>query len=61
MALKELLISKEVSASTEDCVSATPANGKKVIIGGFHGEAAYSANSAVKVVWDYGEAGENII
>jgi len=56
----DLMISKEVAATTEDCDNFVPASGEFSVIS-FHGEAAFDPNCAVKLVWDWGEAGEEIL
>lgn len=61
MASFEIRTSKEVTAGNEDCAHITPASGKKVVVREFFGDAAYSKNSAVKLVWDYGGAGETVL
>jgi len=61
MSFVSLKISKEVSATTEDCVSHTVADGKKLFIDKFVGEAAFTTNAVCKLVWDYGGAGEQVI
>lgn len=61
MSMINLHIAKEVAAGTEDCVSHTPTNGKTIRVSRFYGEAAFSKNSAVKLVWDYEGAGEEIL
>ena len=52
MAKQTLYLAKSVTAATEDCDTYVVPNGKKVTVINMHGEAAFSANSAVKVVWD---------
>jgi len=61
MANKTLVIAKEVTTATEDCETAVPANGKKVVIHKFCAEGPASPNSVVKLIWDWGEAGEFLI
>jgi len=56
MAKQVLYLAKSVSASTEDCDTYTVPNGKDVTVIDFHGEAAFSASSAVKIIWDSGGA-----
>jgi len=60
MAIKRLYISKDVTAGTEETDTFIPANNKKVYIHEMHGSAAFSKNSAVKLVWDYGGANKVI-
>lgn len=57
----EMTISEEVSSGSEECVSYTPPSGNDVHIYLFAGEAAYTKNAAVKLVWDYGGGGETVI
>jgi len=53
MSRQVLYLAKAVASATEDCETYTPANGKSVRVISMHSEAAFSANSAVKIVWDY--------
>jgi hypothetical protein len=57
----ELKVSEEVAAGTDVCDTYTPANGVEVWLTFFHGEAAFTSNSSVMVLWDYGGAGETVI
>jgi len=59
--MAELNLSKEIASSAEEADTHIPANGKKFEVQLFRGEAAYSQNAAVKLVWDYGGGGETII
>jgi len=61
MASQKLLLAKNVTSFNEECVTHVVPSGKKVWIMRFHGEAAFSPNSAVKLVWDMGGAGEEIL
>lgn len=56
-----LYISKDVASSTEDSDTYVVPNGKTLEIVHMMGEAAFSPNSAVKLVWDWGGAGETIL
>jgi len=47
----QLVISKEVAAQTEECVTFIPPSGE-FFVTHFIGEAAFDTNCAVKVVWD---------
>ena len=58
MAWTELKISKSVAAGQKNTAEVIPANGKRVTIGTFQGEAAFTAVSSVMLIWDYGGAGE---
>ena len=49
----ELDLAKEVAAITEDYVEFTPALGEFQIMF-MRGEAAFDANVAIKLIWDYG-------
>jgi len=51
----------EVTSGQEVADTYVPANNKAIEIILFHGQAAYSANSAVKLVWDFGGAGEEVL
>ena len=51
MAIEELELSMEVGATTSECVTYTPANGKDFRVLSFHGEAAFDANAAVELIW----------
>jgi len=57
----ELFISKEVQAGIEECETYTVKSGKKSRVLFFKGEAAFSKNSAVKLVWDYNGVGEEVL
>ena len=61
MAVEELTLAKEVSASAEDCETFVVPNGKRFKVLNFHGSAAFQPNAAVKLVWDFGGAGETIV
>ena len=55
-------ISKEVNGFTEDYAAHTPANGKNFIVMAFEGSGvAASLNAVVKLVWDFGGAGETVL
>lgn len=58
MSTLKLCISKEVDSETEECIVHTPANGVSVTVLNFDGEAAYTTNAAVKLVWKYDHATE---
>lgn len=57
----ELMLSKEVSALTEESVEFAPAQGKAVKISKFVAEGAFSENAVVKLIWDFEGAGETPI
>lgn len=57
----EIKISAEVPLGNEYAEYHVPANGKKFTIVKFFGEAAFSKNSVVKLLWDYNAAGEQIL
>ena len=52
MSLATLKCVGEVAATTEDVVSYTPANAQKYTVLEFHGTAAFSANSVVRLEWN---------
>ena len=51
-----LKVSEEVSATTAVADSSTPANGSTLLVTDFIGQAAFSKNAVVKVVWQYNHA-----
>ena len=51
----------EIASSTEGADEYVPANGATVEIKKFAGTAAFSVNSVVRLVWDYGGAAEEIV
>ena len=54
-----LKISEEVTNGQEVCATyIPPAGAKKIILGLFNGDAAFTENSVIRVTWDHGEAGE---
>jgi hypothetical protein len=57
----ELKVSEEIAASTDVCDTYTPANGAEVWIEEFRGNAAFTTNSAVMIVWDYNTVNEEIV
>jgi len=57
----ELKVSESISAGTDVVDTYTPANGTTVRLVSFIGEAAFSSNSVVCVLWDYAGGGEEII
>ena len=57
----ELIVSEEVSASTDVVDTYIPADGVEVWIEEFHGNAAFTQNSAVMILWDYDTANEVIL
>jgi hypothetical protein len=57
----ELKISEEIAASTDVTDTYTPPNGAEVWVELFHGNAAYTTNSAVMLLWDYNAAGEEVV
>ena len=61
MAIKKLKLAKSVAANTEDADTFTPANGKKVNVIKFLGEAPFTKNVVVKLIWDYGGGSEEIL
>ena len=56
-----LKISKEVQPEESESETHTPANGKTLYIDDFLGEAAFTPNAVVTLLWDYGEAGQVIL
>lgn len=50
-----------VASGSEACDVQVVPNGKKVQVISFRGEAAFSTNSAVKLVWDFNGAGETTL
>lgn len=57
-----LKISEEVTAGTEVADTyAPPDNAKQIILQQFIGDAPYTQNSAVRVVWDFNDEGEEQI
>ena len=54
--LKMLKVSEEIASVTAVADYATPANNKIFRIVKFCGDAAYSKNSVVKIVWQYDHA-----
>lgn len=56
----ELRISEEVAAQTQECVEFVVPAGP-FTIESFVGDAAFDINCAVKLVWDFQGAGEQII
>ncbi len=61
MAKQTLYISKDVATGTEDCDTYVVPSGKTLEIVHMKGEAAFSPNSAVKLVWDWSGAGETVL
>lgn len=61
VSIETLLVSEEVSATTDVVDTYTPPSGAEVWLKHFEGNGAFSANSVVCVLWDYGEAGEEIV
>lgn len=61
MARQALYIAKSVTSGNEDSDTYTVPNGKKVTVVSFNGEAAFSPNSAVKIVWDFGGGAEAVL
>ena len=57
----ELKVSEEIDASTDVVDSYAPANGAEVWLEIFHGNAAFTANSAVMLLWDYNTVDEEVI
>ena len=53
---KTLKVSEELATSTAVADVATPGNGKNVRVTQFKGDAAFSKNSVVKIVWQYDHA-----
>ena len=60
MAKIKLYKSKDVTNGTESSDDYVPPDGKKFYILEMHGSAAFSKNSVVKLIWDYGGA-DNVI
>ena len=56
-----LKVSEEITASSDVADTYTPASGKTVYLLEFFGDAAFSQNSVVDVLWDYGGGSEEII
>jgi hypothetical protein len=61
MALVELELAKQVLSADEECDTYIPPLDKDFNVQEFYGEAAYSTNSAVKLVWDLDGANEEIL
>lgn len=57
----ELRISEEIAGGQDVSDTYIPPNGAKVFMVDFHADAAFTTNAAVKVLWDYGGAGESIV
>ena len=51
---QELMISEELNLGQEIAETVIPGNGKKIYIEEFYGSAAFTSNSVVRIVWDYG-------
>jgi len=50
--------SKEVAGSTEEANTYTPPTGAKITVVEFEGDAAFTSNSVVSILWDYNTANE---
>ena len=50
----EILCVGEVTASTEDAAEYVVASGKKATVVQFDADAAFSKDSVVRLIWDYG-------
>lgn len=63
MALTDVIlkVSEEISSGQEVADTYTPPDGAEVWLSEFHGNAAFTTNSAVMLIWDYNGAGETII
>ena len=61
MQIIELKIAKEIATQTaeDDGNDYAPASGKHLYINCFHGSAAFTQNSVVKLVWKYDHATES--
>lgn len=57
----ELIISEIVVAATDEAVTEIPATGKKIVIHTFEGSAPGSSKADVRLVWDFGGVGEEIL
>ncbi len=53
-----LQVSSDVATSTDAYDDYTPQSGDKIHLISFDGEAAFTLNSVVKLVWDYGGSEE---
>jgi len=59
---REIRISDEVQAGMTVAATAVPASScTEVCLADFHGESAFTQNSVVKCVWDYGSENEEIL
>ena len=56
-----LIISKEVSAATEDAQTVVPANGEKITVYNFRTSGPSMPNAYCKLIWDWGGAGEELL
>lgn len=56
-----LKVSEEIDAETDVADTYIPPNGAEVWVTSFVGSAAFTTNSVVMLLWDYGEVGEVIL
>ncbi len=57
----ELKVSEEIASGQSVADTRIVPNGKDIKVVRFKGEGAFTANSVVCLVWDYGGAGEEIL